>query len=363
MIKGKESQAIGRRVIKTSRYPLAPDEDVRRLTRTMNTRFTSGEKIAVGEDGGRCARGRTVWGRGRDQEDHESRGRDGQQSACNPRVPKAQNKLLGASCLACSIFGARRNHDTWSEIVRIDNRANKTSTPTSRRTKQASARRWFARIQRQRKLCKAGGHEKNHRSLVFGFSSPRPPHRRGKATTKNGEENKHSDSPNPVDDTQTVTVTGSTTTSTNTVHPSVNDMDWFAGVAEEDLLYYTGVGNDVDSLWAVIGSFVPPPPRPPYLPEESIATDGLTTCDLCSWAWRNDRHSFSLDGTLASSSRKTTSVLSSHTSVHIRTEGYSSYTHSTMFATYLFVKQLFQSSTCFRIWEDPSRTNVNEGSL
>ncbi|XP_012230467.1 midnolin homolog isoform X3 [Linepithema humile] len=95
-----------------------------------------------------------------------------------------------------------------------------------------------------------------------------------------------------------VTVTSTTTTSTNTVHPSVNDMDWFAGVAEEELLYYTGVGNDVDSLWAVIGSFVPPPPRPPYLPEESIATDGLTTCDLCSWAWRNDRHSFSLDGTL-----------------------------------------------------------------
>ncbi|TGZ32103.1 hypothetical protein DBV15_01092 [Temnothorax longispinosus] len=62
MIKGKESPAIGRRVIKTSRYPLAPDEDVRRLTRTMNTRFTSGEKIAVGEDGGRCARGKTDGG-------------------------------------------------------------------------------------------------------------------------------------------------------------------------------------------------------------------------------------------------------------------------------------------------------------
>lgn len=27
-------------------------------------------------------------------------------SACNPRVPKAQNKLLRASCLACAIFGA-----------------------------------------------------------------------------------------------------------------------------------------------------------------------------------------------------------------------------------------------------------------
>lgn len=35
-------------------------------------------------------------------------------------------------------------------------------------------------------------------------SSPRPPRCRGKATTKNGEENKHSDSPDPVDDTQTV---------------------------------------------------------------------------------------------------------------------------------------------------------------
>lgn len=95
-----------------------------------------------------------------------------------------------------------------------------------------------------------------------------------------------------------VTVSGASATSTNSVNPSVNDMDWFAGVAEEELLYYTGSSNDVDSLWAVIGSFVPPPPRPPYLPEEGIATDGLTTCDLCSWALRNDRHSFSLDGTL-----------------------------------------------------------------
>ncbi|EFN82347.1 hypothetical protein EAI_01488 [Harpegnathos saltator] len=91
-----------------------------------------------------------------------------------------------------------------------------------------------------------------------------------------------------------VTLTSTTATSTNTVHPSVNDVDWFAGVAEEDWLYYTSVSNDVDSLWAVIGSFVPPPPRPPYVPEDAITTDGLTTCDLCSWAWKHDR--FSLDG-------------------------------------------------------------------
>ncbi|XP_031783680.1 uncharacterized protein LOC100679830 isoform X2 [Nasonia vitripennis] len=75
-------------------------------------------------------------------------------------------------------------------------------------------------------------------------------------------------------------------------------MDWFAGVAEEELLYYSSLGNELDSLFAVVGSFVPPPPRPPFLPEETVPTDGLTTCDLCSWALRNDRYSFSLDGTL-----------------------------------------------------------------
>ncbi|XP_058456238.1 uncharacterized protein LOC131433707 isoform X3 [Malaya genurostris] len=44
------------------------------------------------------------------------------------------------------------------------------------------------------------------------------------------------------------------------------------------------------------GKFVPPPPRPPFL-EESIAPDGLTTCDLCSWAWQ-DKGTLSLDGTI-----------------------------------------------------------------
>lgn len=46
-------------------------------------------------------------------------------------------------------------------------------------------------------------------------SSPRPPRRRGKATTKNGEENKHSDSLDPVglDDTQTLGLLPATRTS------------------------------------------------------------------------------------------------------------------------------------------------------
>lgn len=107
MIKGKESPAIGRRVIKTSRYPLAPDEDVRRLTRTMNTRFTSGEKIAVGEDGGRCAEGGGRMGGGEGtSRTTKAEGGTANKAPANQQVPKAQNKLLGASCLACSIFGA-----------------------------------------------------------------------------------------------------------------------------------------------------------------------------------------------------------------------------------------------------------------
>lgn len=95
MIKGKESPAIGRRVIKTSRYPLAPDEDVRRLTRTMNTRFTSGEKIAVG---GRCAVEEGEGGRG-----HESRGRNGQQRA--PAIHEYQR--LKINCFVLRVSHAR----------------------------------------------------------------------------------------------------------------------------------------------------------------------------------------------------------------------------------------------------------------
>jgi hypothetical protein len=106
-----------------------------------------------------------------------------------------------------------------------------------------------------------------------------------------------------VGDTSSGTNTSGTSSSTSSssagpVSPNAGDMDWFAGVAEEELLYYSSLGNELDSLFAVVGSFVPPPPRPPYLPEETLPTDGLTTCDLCSWALRNDRYSFSLDGTL-----------------------------------------------------------------
>lgn len=30
--------------------------------------------------------------------------------------------------------------------------------------------------------------------------------------------------------------------------------------------------------------FVPPPPRPPFMDMDTVMSDGLSTCDLCSWA-------------------------------------------------------------------------------
>ncbi|CAO1298639.1 unnamed protein product [Diamesa serratosioi] len=45
------------------------------------------------------------------------------------------------------------------------------------------------------------------------------------------------------------------------------------------------------------GRFLPPPPRPPLL-DQKIESDGLTTCDLCSWAQKLDKTTFSLDGTI-----------------------------------------------------------------
>ena len=74
--------------------------------------------------------------------------------------------------------------------------------------------------------------------------------------------------------------------------------DWFDGVEEVRYDAASYDDYDVDSLLAIVGSFAPPPPRPPFLPEETLSSDELATCDLCSWALRNDRYSFSLDGTL-----------------------------------------------------------------
>ncbi|XP_055843621.1 putative uncharacterized protein DDB_G0288537 [Episyrphus balteatus] len=49
------------------------------------------------------------------------------------------------------------------------------------------------------------------------------------------------------------------------------------------------------------GRFVPPPPRPPFLMDEPVITDGLTTCDLCSWAMPT-KSTFIFEGTIEKAS-------------------------------------------------------------
>ncbi|XP_065161173.1 uncharacterized protein [Atheta coriaria] len=69
--------------------------------------------------------------------------------------------------------------------------------------------------------------------------------------------------------------------------------DWWSGTLEEDAV--GGLRLDEAGLWS--GSFVPPPPRPLFL-DESATPDGLTTCDLCAWAWQEGK-TFTLDAALA----------------------------------------------------------------
>ncbi|XP_017840900.2 uncharacterized protein LOC108598690 [Drosophila busckii] len=72
------------------------------------------------------------------------------------------------------------------------------------------------------------------------------------------------------------------------------DDDWWANAIEVDT-FDSPLAFDAseNGLWN--GHFVPPPPRPPFL-DESVAADGLTTCDLCTWAWQ--RNAYSLDGSI-----------------------------------------------------------------
>lgn len=77
--------------------------------------------------------------------------------------------------------------------------------------------------------------------------------------------------------------------------PFVNeDDDWWSNAIEEDT-FTSPLAFDAseNGLWN--GRFVPPPPRPPFL-DESVAADGLTTCDLCTWAWQ--KNAYSLDGSI-----------------------------------------------------------------
>lgn len=79
-------------------------------------------------------------------------------------------------------------------------------------------------------------------------------------------------------------------TDSSTINLLNEPTDWWANAIEDDS-FYSPMTFDAgeNGLWN--GRFVPPPPRPPFL-DESVSSDGLTTCDLCSWAW-HDRNSYS----------------------------------------------------------------------
>ncbi|XP_017864106.1 PREDICTED: uncharacterized protein LOC108614472 isoform X2 [Drosophila arizonae] len=85
-------------------------------------------------------------------------------------------------------------------------------------------------------------------------------------------------------------------------NPSLDD-DWWSNAIEVDT-FDSPLAFDAseNGLWN--GHFVPPPPRPPFL-DESVAADGLTTCDLCTWAWQ--RNAYSLDGSIAHPQQDNTS--------------------------------------------------------
>ncbi|CAD7083446.1 unnamed protein product [Hermetia illucens] len=88
---------------------------------------------------------------------------------------------------------------------------------------------------------------------------------------------------------------GSDSISTDSsVKDYVTTDDWWSNAIEEDT-FDSPLAFDAseNGLWN--GRFVPPPPRPPFL-DESVASDGLTTCDLCTWAWQ--RNAYSLDGSI-----------------------------------------------------------------
>ncbi|CAO1413058.1 unnamed protein product [Diamesa hyperborea] len=101
--------------------------------------------------------------------------------------------------------------------------------------------------------------------------------------------------------------------STDTTNTLKSRTDWWS-MTEDDLSAFPFDASE-NGFWN--GRFLPPPPRPPLL-DQKIESDGihytkhltqhnnsfkhtllgLTTCDLCSWAQKLDKNSFSLDGTI-----------------------------------------------------------------
>lgn len=77
------------------------------------------------------------------------------------------------------------------------------------------------------------------------------------------------------------------------------DAEFWSNAIEEDS-FYSPLPFDASERGLWNGRFVPPPPRPPFW-DDSITSDGLTTCDLCTWA-SSERNAYGLDGSISGKS-------------------------------------------------------------
>lgn len=89
------------------------------------------------------------------------------------------------------------------------------------------------------------------------------------------------------------------------VASSAEDLSGFGDVTfdifdDDDDLFGSPMAFDASEQGLWNGRFVPPPPRPPFFVDEPVLSDGLTTCDLCSWAMPT-KSTFMFEGTIGES--------------------------------------------------------------
>lgn len=115
-------------------------------------------------------------------------------------------------------------------------------------------------------------------------------------------ESTNTNAPTSLDISSTAAVSSSV--SDSMASPLTDDLasvssDWWSNAIEEDS-FYSPLPFDASESGLWNGRFVPPPPRPPFW-DDTITSDGLTTCDLCTWAL-HERNAFSLDGSISGES-------------------------------------------------------------
>lgn len=66
---------------------------------------------------------------------------------------------------------------------------------------------------------------------------------------------------------------------------TISDPSWAANILNVD--DESPIPLDASEGGFFTGTFLPPPPRPLFL-DDCATPDGVTTCDLCTWAWQQD---------------------------------------------------------------------------